>query len=73
MAIKPQPPPLKEPMLDARGLVTPVWGDFFNSLYRCGVALRDGVDDGKYTLSGGVSDGEITVKDGVIVKVQESA
>lgn len=71
LAIKPQPPPLKEPITDNRGFVTPVWADFFQSLYRCGVALRNGVDDGTYQLSSGTTDGEITITDGVITGVQE--
>lgn len=59
-------------MVDKNGIVTPVWANFFESLYKAGVALTGAVDDGTYTLSGGVSNGKITVQDGIITDVYES-
>lgn len=69
--LRPVPPPLDTKMVDDNGIVTPVWANFFETIYRYQKNMADSVADGTYTLGTGVTDGEITITSGVITTVQE--
>ena len=76
MAINPRPvpPPLGDKMVDDNGFVTPIWGGFFNTIYRLQKNLDDSVVDATYTTGeGAVTDGTMTIENGVITAIQEAS
>jgi len=58
-------------MTDENGMVTTVWANFFNTMFRYEQAINAAVEDGTYTLGTGTTDGEITITTGMITEVQE--